>query len=192
MFTNQNTTGMKHNWYAVYTRPQREKKVASILTKKGIETYLPLNNLIGLNANNKKTCKEALFSSYIFVYITESEMQSVRNISGMVNFLYWKSKPAIIKVEEIEAVKQLTSAYHNIKLEKSAVNMFDTVRIIDEPVISFKENSASVKFQTLKIVLPSLGYTMIAERDNVTEEILHNELAQAGFFPKRLNSFFSN
>ncbi|MEO6732104.1 MAG: UpxY family transcription antiterminator [Ferruginibacter sp.] len=183
---------MIRNWYAVYTRPQREKKVASILTKKGIKNYFPLNNIVGVNANNKKSCKEALFASCVFVYISETEIASVKDIPGMVNFLYWMNKPAVISLEELEAVKQLTLVYNNIKLEKTAVNVKDTVRIIDEPIISFKENSASVRFQTLKIVLPSLGYTMIAERNKVNEELVHHELAQTVFFPKKLNTFFSN
>lgn len=182
---------MKRNWYAVYTRPQREKKIASILTRRGIKNYCPENNTVNLNAN-KKPSKQPLFTSCIFVYITESDFEFVKSISGTVNFLYWMSKPAIIKQEEIEAVKQLTSFYHNIRLEKSMVNMNDTVRIIDEPVISFKEKSASVRFQTIKIVLPSIGYTMIAERDKVNELILQQEVAQSGFIPKKIVSFFSN
>lgn len=183
---------MIRNWYAVYTRPSREKKVASILTKRGVKNYFPLNNIISQNANNKKSAKEALFSSIVFVYIAESEIDSVMTTAGTVNFLHWMAKPAIIRREEIEAVRQISSVYQNIKLEKSAVNINDTVRIIDEPVISFKENSASVKFQTLKIVLPSLGFTMIAERDKVNEAIVQEESTQSVFFPKRLNSFFSN
>lgn len=184
---------MKRNWYAVYTRTQREKKVASILTKRGIKNYLAVNNIIGSNANNKKTSRETLFSCYVFIYISEAEMSLVKNIPGLVNFVYWMAKPAIIQREEIEAVRELTSGYHNIRLEKSSVNTSDSIRIIDEPVISFKENSASVKFQTLKIILPSLGYTMIAERDKVNEVLLQPEFGStAGRFDKKIDSFFSN
>jgi len=183
---------MISNWYAVYTIPGRERKVASLLTRKGIKNYFPVNNIISLSANNKKTSKEALFDSYVFVCIAESQLRSLKNVPGLLNFLYWRSKPAIINREEIEAVRQLTSAYHNIKVEKSSVDIDDTVRIIDEPIISFNENSASVRFQTLKIVLPSLGYTMIAERDKYNEEKLQKELVFPGNIPRRLNSFFSN
>lgn len=183
---------MTRHWYAVYTLPQRERKVASLLTRRGIKNYSPVNKIVSLTPNIKKTSKEALFNSYVFVYITESEIELVKTVPGIVNFLYWLSKPAIIKWEEIEAVKQLTSAYHNIKLEKTAVNVKDTVRVIDEPVISFNEVSASVRFQTLKIVLPSLGYMMIAERDKVNQAEPEKEINYAGFLPRRLNSFFSN
>ncbi len=183
---------MTRNWFAVYTRPERAKKVASILSKKGIKNYLPENNIIGINASNKKACKEPLFCSYVFVYMSECEISLLQNISGTVNIMYWLSKPAVISHEEIEAIRQLTSFYHNIKLEKIPVNMNDSVRIIDEPVISFKEKSASIKFQTLKIVLPSLGFVMIAERDHVNELVLKQELVQAGSFPRKLTAFFSN
>ncbi|MEP7142903.1 MAG: transcription termination/antitermination NusG family protein [Ferruginibacter sp.] len=183
---------MTRNWYAVYTLPRREKKVASLLSRRGIKNYFPVNKIVSVNANNKKIGTEALFNSYVFVYINESEIGLVKRISGIVNFIYWLAKPAVIKWEEIEAVKQLTSAYHNIKLDKSAIDLDDTVRIIDDPVISFNENSASVTFQTLRIVLPSLGYTMIAERDKVNQEKVQKELAIGAFLPDRLNSFFSN
>jgi len=183
---------MTRHWYAVYTLPQRERKVASLLTKRGIKNYLPVNTIVSHTPNNKKSGREALFHSYVFVYITEAEIASVKNIPGTLNFLHWLSKPAIIKWEEIEAIKQLTSAYHNIRHVKSPVNMADTVRVIDEPVISFNENSASVRFQTLQIVLPSLGFTIIAERDKVNQEELQKEFTYTGFLPKRLNSFFSN
>jgi len=183
---------MIRNWYAVYTRPQREKKVVSILNKKGIKNYFPINNIIGTTGNNRKNCKEALISSFVFVYVNDAEMELVKCVPGIVNFLYWMSKPAVINREEIEAVKQLTSFYHNIKLEKTAVNMNDTVRIIDEPVIFFKEKSASVKFQVLKMVMPSMGFTLIAERDKVNEIVADQGLARESFFPKSLNSFFTN
>jgi len=189
---NHNTTRMTRNWFAVYTKPGRAKKVASILSRKGIKNYLPENNIVGINASNKKACKEPLFCSYVFVFMSECEISLLKDISGIVNFMYWLTKPAIISHEEIEAIKQLTSFYHNIKLEKTFVNMNDSVRIIDEPVISFKEKSASIKFQTLKIVLPSLGYIMIAERDKVNELVLKQDLVQAGSFPKKLTAFFSN
>lgn len=183
---------MTRNWFAVYTKPDRAKKVASVLSRKGIKNYLPENNIVANIANNKKACKEPLFCSYVFVYMSECEISLLQDISGIINIMYWLAKPAVISNEEIEAIKQLTSFYHNIKLEKTMVNMNDSVRIIDEPVISFKEKSASIKFHTLKIVLPSLGVVMIAERDQVNELVLKQDLVQADSFPRKLTAFFSN
>ncbi|RYZ19047.1 MAG: antitermination protein NusG, partial [Chitinophagaceae bacterium] len=33
-------------WYAIYTKPRWEKKVAELLTRKGIENYCPLNKVV--------------------------------------------------------------------------------------------------------------------------------------------------
>jgi transcription antitermination factor NusG len=179
---------MTRNWYALNTSPMMGKKVSAILTKRGIFNYFPTNDRLSSNAI-KKISREPLFTSCVFVYITESEIESIKNIPGIVNFLYWKSKPAIIRQEEMEAVKEFTSSYQNIRLEKSSVNMNETVRIIEEPEITYKEKSASVKFHFCKVELPSLGYTMIAERG---EPILSQELNKTPSVPQRFNAFFSN
>ena len=183
---------MTRNWYAVYTRPQREKKVASILTKKGIKNFFPVNKLTSSITGSKKICNESLFSNCIFVYIMDSQIDLVKSIPGTINFMHWLAKPAIIKREEVEAVRQLTTAYSNIKVERTIVNINDVIRIIDEPTISFKENSASVLFNTLKIVLPSFGYIMIAQRDAQVVEKSQQEVAQPDFYTNRVNTFFAN
>lgn len=185
---------MSSNWYAVYTMPQRERKVSTNLTKKGIENYCPVNYIERQKANIRRGAFEPLFSCYVFVHISEAEIASVRNVPGVINLIYWKSKPAIISNEEISTLKQLTSAYMNIKLEKSVVNMEDTVHFLDEPVISYKENSVLVKYQRLKVILPSLGYTIIAERERgvATQEVIEAEFNQFALLPRKLSALFTN
>ena len=34
---------MQKNWYIIYTKPKCEKKVASLLSKKKIENFLPVH-----------------------------------------------------------------------------------------------------------------------------------------------------
>src|SRR5690349_13143536 len=108
---------MKRNWYAVYTRPQQEKKVASILSKKGIQNYYAVNKVSCKNPSSKKMVMEPLFNSLVFVHINEGEMVTLKKIPGVVNFIYWIAKPAVIQNEEITAVQQFTSVYQNIRLE---------------------------------------------------------------------------
>ena len=65
------------------------------------------------------------------------------------------------------------------------------VRVTDDPVISFKDNAATIRFQTLKIKLPSLGYTMIAEREKANNERIP-EVTHPVSSIKQLDSFLSN
>jgi transcription antitermination factor NusG len=183
---------MLRNWYAVYTKPQKEKIVSSIFTKKGFECFCPLINTVKGKVNNKKPAFEPLFTSYVFVYLRESDISAVKSIQGVINVLYWKSKPAIIKSQEIDLIRNFTANYVNIKLLKSTVNMNENIRIKDDPSFSYSDNAVSVKYQTVKANLPSLGYTMIAERKIAEEETVYQESSLFRTFPRRINSFFFN
>ncbi len=65
---------MQKNWYIIYTKPKREKKVASTLRKKKIENFLPLNIKANhLFKESKNSGRTTYFQSYVFAKVTESE-----------------------------------------------------------------------------------------------------------------------
>ena len=183
---------MLRNWYAVYTKPQKEKFVSSAFARKGFECFCPVVNINSGKSNNKKTTFEPLFMCFVFVYMSEGDISSIKSIPGVLNILYWKSKPALIKAEEIAVIKHFTVNFINIKLIKSSVNLVHNIAVKDEPVILFKENAVSVKYQTVKAYLPSLGYTLIAERGIKEEEPVYQESGLLKTFPRLLNSLFFN
>src|SRR5665647_1358444 len=97
---------MQKNWYAVYTKPHYEKKVASLFTKRKIENFCPLNCIKIQSFRRGKTIKEPLFKSYVFVNLTLNEITQIKEIDGVISLLYWVGKPAIIKEDEIEAIRE--------------------------------------------------------------------------------------
>jgi transcription antitermination factor NusG len=151
------------NWYAVYTKPRWEKKVAELLTRKKIENYCPLNRVHRQWSDRKKVILEPLFTSYVFVRIEESNQLPVRITDGVLNFVYWLGKPAIVRDEEIELIKRFLNEHENVQVEKSYVNLNDRVRIINGPLMMREGNVLEVKHKTVKVLLPTLGYTLIAE-----------------------------
>lgn len=167
-------------WYAVYTKPRCEKKVADLLTKKGIENYCPLNRVQKQWSDRKKTILEPLFTSYVFVRIDSDEILPVRQTYGILNFIYWLSKPAIIRNEEIEIIRRFLNDHSCIKLTKVAVKINDMVRIVNGPFMEHQGQVISIKSKTVKIILPSLGYMMHAEVDATNVEPL-----QKATFSKR-------
>jgi Transcription antiterminator len=160
-------------WYAVYTRPRWEKKVSDLLTKKKVENYCPLNRVLRQWADRKKIVFEPLFTSYVFVYATPAEHLAIKQTDGILNFVYWLGQPAVIRHEEIDAIRQFLTEYQDVQLEKTPVNVNDHVRISSGPLMWREGNVIEVKSKTLRVVLPSLGYAMVAEvvKSNVT--LLH-------------------
>jgi transcription antitermination factor NusG len=98
-------------WYAVYTKPRWEKKVNRMFLERQIESYCPLHRVHRKWSDRIKIVEEPLFKSYVFVCITEAEKTAVRMINGVVNFVYWLGKPAIIKGREIEIIRRFLNEY---------------------------------------------------------------------------------
>ncbi|NCI51059.1 UpxY family transcription antiterminator [Sediminibacterium roseum] len=93
-------------WYALYTKPRWEKKIDSVLIRKGIESWCPLQKIERQWSDRKKVIEEPLFKSYVFVRIEDSERAKVLMTDGVLNFVYYLGKPAVIKNEEVDTIKR--------------------------------------------------------------------------------------
>ena len=154
---------MEKKWYAVYTRPRWEKKVADSLSRIEVENYCPLNKVERLWSDRKKVVEEPLFTSYVFIKITPKEQTKVREVDGLLNLVYWLGKPAVIREEEIELIKRFLSSHRNVRLEKGIVNVKDKVKIVNGPLMEMEGEVLSVNNKTVRVNLPSLGYFLTAE-----------------------------
>jgi transcription antitermination factor NusG len=164
---------MKRNWYAVYTKPHCEKKVAASLSKKEIKNYYPLNCIVDFRDNRKRTVYEPLLSTLVFVYITDAEMAVIKKTSFVINFVYWLGKPAVIKNDEIANMQYFTTEYSNVKLEKTAVNPNEPGRFSSDPHIGMNGKIISAKNACIKLSLPSVGYRMVAEVEKSNAHLLN-------------------
>lgn len=153
----------QERWFAVYTRPRWEKKVTDQLKRKKIEFYCPQNRISSRWNDRKKNVSEPLFSSFVFVYLSEEEQKTAMQVNGVVNFVYWLNKPVVVPNEEIDTIKKFLFEYSNVKVERTSVSQLENVRIIDGPVITRKGNLLEVKNTTVKAILPSLGQVLLAD-----------------------------
>jgi transcription antitermination factor NusG len=112
-------------WFAVYTKPRWEKKVNARLIEKGIESWCPVQKKQSTWSDRKKIIEDPLFKSYVFVHINDDEKIAVLSTNGVVQFLHFLRKPAVIRDEEIE----LISSY---LLEKNAVITVENLNRFEE------------------------------------------------------------
>jgi transcription antitermination factor NusG len=89
---------MEHqaHWYAVYTKPRSEKKLADLLNDKGIEAYLPMRRTLKQWSDRKKMVDEPLITSYVFVHVFRKNYFEVLNTPGAVKYIWFCGKPAVI------------------------------------------------------------------------------------------------
>ena len=185
---------MQKNWYAVYTKPDCEKKVSLFLTKKGIENFFPLNYKKSPSLLRMKLLYEPLFKSYIFLRAMDYDIIALsKQVNGIIGLLYWMSKPAIISEDDINAIKEFTNHHQEIKLEKFHVNLKSDENIIDDISFTMDGKILMIKDRVIKVNLPSLGFTMVAKMEDESIYREGNILWKEGVPPGTLiNKFVQN
>lgn len=153
------------NWYALYTKPRNEKKVAQQLASIGIEVFCPMVTKVKRWSDRNKKVQEPLLPSYVFIRIQEKNRNEVFQIQGVVRYVFWLGKPAIVNPNEIEALKlQLTQANPIVSIQVATLAVNDAISIDTGP---FKGISGIVKHisgTTVKLALPSLNLSLIIQR----------------------------
>jgi len=153
---------MEKNWYAVYTKPGKEKKIIELLTKKNFENYCPLNMIRDQRFGRKKIIFEPLFTSFVFIRSEEYDHAEIKNTYGIINLVYWLNKPAVISNDDIHTIKKFLHDFGNVHLEKVQVGVNDAGRMLSDSVMNQDGNVVSAHNGLAKAVLPSLGYMMVA------------------------------
>ena len=108
---------MKKKWFVVYTRPQQELKVAQQLSAMGIINYCPTITLVKQYSDRKKKVTKALLSSYVMVELEENQREKVFACSGIVRYLFFLGKPAIVQTSDIKLMQDhLNGVYNDFKV----------------------------------------------------------------------------
>lgn len=152
----------KKNWYAIYTKPRWEKKVYSLLGEKGIEAYCPLNRVRKKWSDRVKWVEEPLFKSYVFVKVREEETTQVRMVNGVVNFVYWLGKPAIVKNREIEVIRKFLNEYDNVMAVPLELHTNDKVTISKGAFMDKKAKVVKIMNNKVQVIIESIGYSLVA------------------------------
>jgi transcription antitermination factor NusG len=162
----------KKHWYAVYTKPRWEKKVNELLLNAGVEAYCPLNKVRKKWSDRIKWVEEPLFKSYVFVKIAEEEQTAMRMVNGIVNFVYWLGRPAIIQDKEIEIIRKFLNEYTEVRAERLDLRI-DTKIKINRGVLMDKEAKViEVMNKKVRVVIESIGYALFAVIDKSNLSLL--------------------
>lgn len=143
-------------WYVLYTKPKAEKKAADQLSRIGIEVYCPLVTKMSQWSDRLKKVEVPLFTSYVFVNIEDSKRDTVFAVPGVVRYLFWLGKPAIVRDEEISNIKQwLTDEVATVEMEN--IRKGDTLEIKEGPFKSHTGLVQQVNKNTVRLLIESLG-----------------------------------
>ena len=136
-----------------------------MLNGKGVECYCPLNRVKRKWTDRIKTIEEPLFKSYVFVKVDDTERTKVRLTNGVINFVYWNGKPAIVKEKEIQTIKRFLDEHEAVQvrpmeLMPNQVVLITSGAFMDQQAVVLDANKKEVR-----VAILSLGQELIATID---------------------------
>jgi transcription antitermination factor NusG len=159
----------KKIWYVMYTKPRWEKKVAALLLAKNILHYCPLNRVNKTWSDRIKVVKEPLFKGYIFVSPSETDKWDIKKIEGIINYVYWLGKPAVVQDKEIQTIQKFLDEFDDVSVENELPNKNEMVLIKQGIMMNYKGIIIEVNGNNAKVQIQSMGLALVAifERKNL-------------------------
>jgi len=153
-------------WYVVYTKPRNEKKVAERLEKFGIIVYCPLVTQVKQWSDRKKKIQVPLFNSYVFVCVEDKDRQVIFQVAGVVRYLFWLGKPAVVRDEEIEALKEgLKDIMSSVEVQ--SIQAGDLLNIPSGPFQGKEGVVKHINKNSLQLILKELGVLITLTKEEI-------------------------
>jgi transcription antitermination factor NusG len=92
-------------WYAAYTCPHRERRVADHLAARSVEHFLPLHQSMRRWKDRRKLMQLPLFPGYIFVRIILQDRLQVLEVPGVVRLVGFNHLPEALSDDEVNTLR---------------------------------------------------------------------------------------
>lgn len=94
------------SWFVLCVKAQQETRVADILERMNVEVFCPIIRDTRDWSGHNKAVDTPLFKGYVFVNLEEKYRGLVFGAQGVIRYLFWQGKPAIIQEEQIWTIKK--------------------------------------------------------------------------------------
>jgi len=108
------------NWYVLHTKPRNEKKVEEQLLSLGINAYCPKKTEIRFWSDRKKKIEIPLLPSMVLVKLNNNDINRVFESPGVIRYMFWMGKRAIVRQSEIDILKKYLYGSYNLRNSKSS------------------------------------------------------------------------
>ena len=160
-------TSMERQWFVFYTKPRNEKKVAERLQKEGFNTYCPLIHTMRQWSDRKKKVSLPMFTSYVLGHLNEKERLEVVKDPGVLNFVFWQGKPAVVREEEVAAIKEIEANGFQVEVAYERMEKGRRITINDGPFKGLEGEISDVSKNRIRIFIESLQCTVSFEYKQV-------------------------
>ncbi len=139
--------------------------MALLLLAKGIDHYCPLNKVTKQWSDRRKIVIEPLFKGYVFVRVKELEKWEIKNVEGILNYVYWQGKPAVVKDKEIDTIKKFLQEFTDVQVINPQLAVNNKVLIRQGVLMNYQGIVIEVSGSRAKVKINSMGLELSAVFD---------------------------
>jgi transcription antitermination factor NusG len=155
---------IEKKWHVFYVQARHEKKVHQRLLDEGFDSFLPLERKLKQWTQRKKWVEEPLFKSYIFVQIAAHEIMNVLQVPGVVTYVRFAGKPAIIRQRHIDFIRKLLVSETTFEVKQNRFEPGSEIEIETGPFRGMRGIVQEMRGRKKLLVnLEKLDYCIIVE-----------------------------
>ena len=146
------------SWNVIYTKSRSEKKVEERLKNIGIEAYCPVRTEVKFWSDRKKSILVPVLPSMVLVKIEKNKRNQVFDIPGVVRYMFWLKKHAVVRDSEVDSLRLLLKSNNIIEQNVASYNVGDEIKIS-----SLKDQLGIIKKiskNQIWVVLKQLGFVI--------------------------------
>jgi len=146
------------SWNVIYTKSRSEKKVEERLKNIGIEAYCPVRTEVKFWSDRKKSILVPVLPSMVLVKIDKNKRNQVFDIPGVVRYMFWLKKHAVVRDNEVNSLKLLLESNNIIEQNVASYSVGDEIKIssLEDQLGIIKKISKN----QIWVVLKQLGYVI--------------------------------
>lgn len=111
-------------------------------------------------SDRKKKVSTPLFTCYVFVKLKEKERELVFQVPGVVRYLYWLGKPALVKDKEIQTIRNWVEDDNVLELVVADFSPGDRITISNGVLKGQEVIIKDVGKNKMRLVLLGMGCTV--------------------------------
>ncbi len=108
--------GFGEAWYVAITKPRHEKVVEEMLSKKGVEVFLPISEQVRKYRSGRKIVRLPLFPRYLFIRFDPKETMlyhRILDVPSLQGFIKSRSSGGLLlpaSDEEVESLRVIVAS----------------------------------------------------------------------------------
>lgn len=123
-------------------------------------------------SDRRKIVLEPLFKGYVFVRVADESKWKLKEIQGILNFVFWLGKPAMVRDVEIETIRKFLNEFENVQIVDNQLKETDTVIINQGILLNYKGIVLGIDGNKVKVHIDSMGLDLVAVFDKNRLSIL--------------------